>query len=93
MHADKHPQAGQEVTVNPAAPVFNQPNGAPFRFEIEDWQDRVFGQSWMDCAGNPAALGYAARSAVGGLPLDNNVVYGHGPQGLGHMIHVSEIQN
>ncbi len=65
-------------------------NGAPFI--IEDWQINVFGKSWMFCDGNPAALKYAIRSSMAGLPLDNEVVYGKDARtGLGHIVHISEL--
>lgn len=48
------------------------------------------GQSWMFMTGNPAAIIYGMRVGVAGLPLDNEVVYGK-VDGLGHMVHVSEI--
>lgn len=59
-------------------------------YRVEDWNDRVFGQSWMDMTGHPASLVYAMRSAVAGLPLDNDVVYGKIGH-LGHLIHTSEL--
>lgn len=90
-HTQPHPQAGQTVKVTPAAAVYGHQTTNPFEFRIEDWNDRVFGESWMDLVGHPAALGYAMRSAIGGLPLDNDVVYGKDERGLGHLVHVSEI--
>jgi hypothetical protein len=61
-------------------------------YRVEDWWDRVYGSSWMDAQGNPAALVYALRSASQsyGVPLDDEVLYGKiGP--FGHLVHVSEI--
>lgn len=60
------------------------------QYLAEDWWDRVVGESWMDCDGNPAALKYAVRSAVDNLPFDNEVLYGK-IDGLGHIIHVTEL--
>lgn len=91
MHTTAHPDAGQTVTVTPVAPVHGHADTTPFAFRIEDWNDRVFGQSWMYMNGHPASLGYAMRSAVR-LPLDNEVVYGKDDRGIGHLVHVNEIQ-
>ena len=62
-------------------------------YEIEGlWNSpRIGGKSWMDSNGNPACLHYAMRSAANGLPIDNNVLYGK-IGGLGHLVHVSEIE-
>ena len=57
---------------------------------VEDWWDRVIGKSWMHCDGNPVCLVYAVRSASARLPFDNEVVYAKA-QGLGVLVHVSEI--
>lgn len=83
IHKETHPLAGQ--TVKLAGKTFN---GSEVR--IEDWWDRVYGKSWMDSEGNPAALNYAFRAGSDGLPLGDDVVYGK-IGGLGHLIHVSEI--
>lgn len=91
MHTEPHPMAGQIVQANPVAPLFGHTTADPFDFYVEDWQDRVYGTSWMNAEGNPAALGYAARSAAAHLPLDNEVVYGRDPRGLAHLLHVSEL--
>jgi hypothetical protein len=50
----------------------------------------VSGRSWMTSDGNPAALKYAVRSAVAGLPTDDDVYYVK-IGGLGHLVHGSEI--
>lgn len=54
------------------------------------WKD-VTGTSWQYSNGNPAALNYAMRSAIAGLPLDDNVYYGK-INGLGFLIHESELE-
>jgi len=57
---------------------------------VEDWWDRVSGESWMNCTGNIACMNYAMRSAFAKLPIDDEVVYGK--VGIfGHLIHVSEL--
>lgn len=82
IHTEPHPLAGQTVTVDLGK--------GPVDYTIEDWWDRVSGGSWMFAQGNPACLGYALRSGLGGLPTDNEVVYGK-IAGLGHLVHVSEL--
>lgn len=92
VHTTPHPLAGQTVTVSPTSPLFTYVTTDPIQFRIEDWSDRLFGQSWMDMQGHPACLKYAVRSGLSGLPLDNEVVYGKCDDGFGHLVHVSEIQ-
>ena len=87
---EKHPLAGKTVKLkckpNPVCDL------SEVQFIVEDWQSSVFGKSWMFCDGNPAALNYAIRAAFAGLPVDNNVVYGHDANTrLGYIIHVSEL--
>lgn len=91
MHRDQHPQAGQEVAVLMAIddPYQDIPAGSKGR--LEDWWDRVYGKSWATSDGNPAALKYGVRSAIAGLPLDDEVVYVK-IDGLGHLLHQSEIK-
>lgn len=91
-HATAHPLAGQTAMVIPAHAVHGHADATPFTFHIEDWNDRVFGQSWQVMQGHPASLGYAMRGVLGGLALDNEVVYGKDESGLGHLIHVSELK-
>jgi hypothetical protein len=59
---------------------------------IEDYWDRVAGGSWMFAEGNPVAMAYAIRSGLvsTGLPIDDEVVYGK-VNGIGHIVHVSEL--
>ncbi|MFI5973586.1 hypothetical protein [Streptomyces sp. NPDC051452] len=93
MHDAPHPLAGQTVTVQPAAPLFTYSGTEQLQIRLEDWHDRVFGQSWMTYQGHPASLAYAMRSAEGSLPTDNQVIYGRCDRGFGHLVHVSEIQD
>ena len=58
---------------------------------IEDWWVNVYGGSWMNANGNPAAMIYGMRSGFNGLPTDNEVLYGK-LGGYGVLIHVSEIE-
>lgn len=63
------------------------------KYRIEDYWDRVAGKSWMVCDGNPACLGYAMRTGLSDapVPISDEVLYGK-VNGLGHLLHVSEIE-
>ncbi|WP_091086227.1 hypothetical protein [Micromonospora nigra] len=86
MIRDRHPLAGQTVRL-----TASDARLAGKEYRVEDWWQNVTGGSWMDATGNPAALTYAMRSALAGLPLDNEVLYGK-VAGRGHLVHVSEIE-
>jgi hypothetical protein len=83
-HSNPHAQAHQTVTIDRKGIEGEE------TFRLEDWWDRVAGQSWMDSDGNPAALHYAMRAGLNGLPTDDEVVYGK-VGSFGHLVHVSEI--
>lgn len=85
IHSEPSEFARQTVTVDMGLGDGPQP------YEVEDYWDRVSGQSWMDSAGNFAAINYAMRSGVQGLPIDNEVLYGK-VDSLGYLVHVSEVQ-
>lgn len=87
-HPAPHPLAGQIVKVTAD---LHGDGATQHEFVLDDWNDRVFGQTWMFMEGHPASLDYAVRSAVAGLPTDNEVVYGK-VGSFGHLVHVSEIQ-
>ncbi|MFH8405495.1 hypothetical protein ACH4FX_12080 [Streptomyces sp. NPDC018019] len=84
MHPDSHPLAGKSATADLGE--------GPAVFGIEDWWDRVGGESWMFCEGNPACLAYALRGVSCDLPLDDEVLYGKDTGDFGRLIHVSEIR-
>lgn len=86
VHNESHPNAGESVSVR----VKSMEGDIEATAVIEDWWDRVSGESWMTSDGNPAAVIYALRSGIKELPIDNEVVYVK-IQSLGHLIHVSEI--
>lgn len=89
MHQERHPLAGRTVRLKmPKEATGALTDGVEFR--IEDWQDRVFGKSWMVCDGNPAAMIYGMRSGFAGLPTDDDVVYGK-VGAFGHIVHASEL--
>lgn len=82
--------ANTTVTVVTAQPLYLQAN-TTVEFRVEDWCQRVLGKSWMDAESHPMALAYAVRSAMAGIPLDNEVLYGKTPDGLAHLVHISEV--
>ena len=93
IHQNPHEFAGTTVKIkaevkHPQAPDFG---GSDFR--VEDYWDRVSGQSWMDCKGNPTCLVYALRTGCSDvlMPTDDEVLYGK-IGSFGHLVHVSEIE-
>lgn len=94
-HHDRHELAGCTVVVKTRIPLFGTWNNsdAAVPFLVEDWWDRVSGGSWMTATGNLACRHYAARGGIVALPIDDEVVYGHTADGLGHLVHVTEIQD
>lgn len=81
---EQSPYAGQTVKIRADVRGLG---GQEYR--VEDWWLNVAGESWTSSM-TPAAFGYAARSA-GSTPLDDDVLYGK-IDGLGHLVHVSEIE-
>jgi hypothetical protein len=93
IHSEKSQYAGKGVKLqawvkHPQNDTFNN-----VEFQVEDWWDRVYGSSWMFAQGNPACLIYAMRTGFSEVPIpsDNEVLYGHTPDGKGHLIHITEI--
>lgn len=89
MHSSMYERAGETVKV-----TFDTGHGEGTQthdFRIEDYWDRVSGKSWTLSDGNPAAMKYAMRSGIEGLPMDDEVLYGK-VGSFGHLIHVSEIK-
>lgn len=92
-HATAHPLAGQTVTVKLAAPdhyglIGSLDTGDQLR--VADWADRDLGANWRTQPGNWAAVNYEKRAAAGGLPTDDEVVYGK-CRSFGYLVHVSEL--
>ena len=84
VHPEPHPYAGETVTLQSG-------EFAGQDYRVEDWWDRVSGQSWMDCTGNPACLDYAMRGVAEGDPLfSDEVVYGK-VGFLGKLVHVRHL--
>lgn len=70
LHRKPHPLAGQTVVI--ASGTY-----AGHHFTIEDWWDRVSGESWIDCEETPLCAEYAMRAGADFDPFDDDVVYGH----------------
>ena len=93
-HQTKSPLANMLVTIKPHIKHPQNKNFGGSLIRIEDWWDRVYGDSWMFAKGNPACLVYAMRTGFSEVPIptDDEVLYGKTEDGLGHLIHTSEIK-
>jgi len=96
MHTTKSPLAGATVSVTFSAPHFQMPSDKQtIEFAVEDWWDRLGGESWKDTH-NFATSVYGSRIVADPLsrvPVDDEVLYGHDKAtGLGHLVHVSEVE-
>lgn len=65
-------------------------NGQPLC--VEDWWDRIYGEFWAWSKNNRAAMVYAMRLIGTNIPDNDEVVYGTTSNGLGHLVHVSELE-
>ncbi len=95
LHTTKNKFAGKTVKLKPNIDHPQVENGLGGKeYRVEDWWDRVGNGSWMHANGNPACIVYAMRSAFTKppLPVDDEVLYGKVGL-LGHLIHISEIEN
>lgn len=93
-HNDKSPYAGKSIQLHPWVKHPQDKTFSSAEFIVEDWWDRVYGSSWMFAQGNPACLVYAMRTGFSETPIptDDEVLYGHTKNGLGHLIHLTEIK-
>lgn len=91
IHNEPHPLAGKTVKLKPSATHFQVHDFGGSEFRLEDWWDRVSGNPWGLCKGNPACIVYAMRCATNKLPFDNEVVYGKVGH-FGHLVHISELE-
>jgi len=93
MHKEKSEFADKEVTIKKRVKHPQVEDFGGSKILIEDWWDRVTGQSWMFTQGNPACLIYAMRTGFSKkeIPTDDEVLYGK-INGLGHLIHISELE-
>lgn len=88
IHSTPSQHAGKKVKIKDSAAEIG---GSEIL--IEDYWDRVYGKSWMQSDGNPAAMDYAIRTGFSDLkvPTDNEVLYGK-IGGLGCLVHFIEIE-
>jgi len=91
MHKESSEFAGKTVNLKPDRK--HHQGHLTGKFEVEDWWDNISRKSWMDCNGNPGCIIYSLRAGELGLPIDDEVLYGHSDNGLGDLIHVSEIED
>lgn len=93
-HANQSELAGKTVKIKPDVKHFQQPDFGGSDYRVEDWWDRVSGQSWRDCNGNPACMVYGYRAGMSETPISNDDEVLYGKVGaLGHLVHISEIEN
>ena len=90
LHETQSELAGQTVRLKPEVKHPQVPGFGGSEYTVEDWWDRIAGKSWGDCDGNHACLAYAMRAGLGGIPPDDEVLYGK-VGGLGHLVHLSEL--
>ncbi len=95
MHNTKSELAGKTVVIKKDIEHPQDFNFGGSDYIVEDWYDRVNGKSWLNSDGNPACLIYAMRTVLSPVPtpINDEVLYGHTSNGLGHLVHVSEIES
>jgi hypothetical protein len=94
IHSEPSPLAGKTVKIKPDAKHFQQDEFGGEDYQVEDWWDRVSGESWGVCKGNPACIVYALRISQSAQPIPNDDEVLYGKVGcLGHLVHISELQN
>ena len=86
IHETTYPMARQVVIIQSGFLTGSE-------YIVEDWWDRVSGESWSVSAakGNAGCLDYLIHSVQNSLPNDDEVVYGK-VSGYGRLIHVSELE-
>lgn len=87
MSRPSHPLAGQTVTVDSKVVRGDVAPGA--EFQVHDWWENVAGSPWYLSTTN-AAYEYAKAATINETLYDDNVLYGR-INGLGYLVHVSEI--
>lgn len=87
IHSQPHPMAGKTLKIK-YGPLAGR------EFVVEDWWDRLTGNSWLSMTGNPACFAYAFRVSkqIYFVPDDDEVVYGKIGV-LGHIVHETEINH
>lgn len=86
---DPSPYAGRTVRLRAdAAELGGQ------TVEVVDWYERTGqGRPWREAlqSGEPRAVGYSVRRGLGGLPDDDEVLFGR-VDGMGQIVHVTELE-
>lgn len=94
MHKEPSPLSGKTVRIKKDAKHPQVDNFGGSEFRVEDWWDRVYGSSWREADGNPAAMIYAYRLGLYGFPNilpDDEVLYGK-IGSYGHLVHIKEVE-
>ena len=91
IHKTKSLLAGKKVKIKKHIKHRQYPNFGGSEILIEDWWDRVYGQSWMVSDGNPACIVYALRGMDNIIPIDDEVLYGKVGH-FGSLVHISELE-
>lgn len=86
---DPSPYAGQTVKLKADAAELGGRD-----VEVQDWFSRVRGRGWKEAlAGNdPRAVSYNVRRGLGGLPDDDDDVLLGRVDGMGQIVHLSEVE-
>jgi len=88
MNREKYEHSGKQMKIK----NFVSNGLAGKIIEVEDYWENVSGKSWMLSDGNIAAMNYGFRTGTqGGVPINDEVVYGK-VDGLGYLLHVSELE-
>ena len=86
---DPSPYAGQTVRLRPDAAELGG-----HEFQVVDWFENTGpGRRWRDAfeAGDFRTIGYSVRRGIGGLPDDDEVLFGR-VDGMGQIVHITEIE-
>jgi hypothetical protein len=86
IHNEPSPYAGETVTMKESVPEIGGETVV-----VEDWWDRVFGASWTEAPGNPAAMIYGVRAGVQEVPNNDEVLYVK-IENAGILININEIE-
>jgi len=83
---------GKTVKIKSGVRHFQFPDFGGSEIRIEDYWDTLTGKSWGESEGNPGCMVYGMRVGLYGLPFDDEVVYGKRDDGLGSLVHISELE-
>lgn len=97
FHDESSPLAGKTVSTRDDVQLYDGVQHkwvvGPHQLRVRDWWDRCDMSDRTSVLDDMsiAATNYAQRAIQLQLPLDDEVVYGH-VKGLGHAVHVSELE-